>query len=320
MPPGILIFEDPPQHTVHRGLLSRVFTPKRMNALEPKVREFCARALDPLVGAGALRLRRRSRRPDADAHDRDAARHPRVRPGGGPGPRRRLVAHRARRADGRRRPTTSGRATFFADYVDWRVDHPSDDLMTDLLQRRVRGRDGNDPPADPRRGAHVRERAVRRGERDHQPPHRLDGQGAGRAPRPAARAGRGPLARAEHDRGAPALRAADAPRGPVRDAATSSCTARRCPAGSAMLCLSGSANRDERQVPRRRPLRHPPPDRPAPHVRLRHPLLPRRRARPPRGPGRPRRGAARASPSGTSTGTTPGGRPRRRCGAGSRCR
>ena len=30
MPPGVLIFEDPPLHTVHRGLLSRVFTPRKM--------------------------------------------------------------------------------------------------------------------------------------------------------------------------------------------------------------------------------------------------------------------------------------------------
>ena len=51
MPPGMLIFEDPPLHTVHRSLLSRVFTPRRMAALEPKIREFCARSLDPLVGA-----------------------------------------------------------------------------------------------------------------------------------------------------------------------------------------------------------------------------------------------------------------------------
>ena len=43
MPPGILIFEDPPSHTVHRSLLSRVFTPKRVVELEPKIREFCAR-------------------------------------------------------------------------------------------------------------------------------------------------------------------------------------------------------------------------------------------------------------------------------------
>jgi cytochrome P450 len=52
IPPGVILFEDPPVHTVHRGLLSRVFTPRKMNALEPKIRELCARALDPLVGAG----------------------------------------------------------------------------------------------------------------------------------------------------------------------------------------------------------------------------------------------------------------------------
>src|SRR5215470_1858323 len=52
MPPGTLIFEDPPVHTIHRSLLSRVFTPRRVAALEPKIREFCARSLDPLVGTG----------------------------------------------------------------------------------------------------------------------------------------------------------------------------------------------------------------------------------------------------------------------------
>src|SRR3546814_11413745 len=36
---------------MHRGLLSRVFTPRRMAALEDQVRAFCARSLDPLVGA-----------------------------------------------------------------------------------------------------------------------------------------------------------------------------------------------------------------------------------------------------------------------------
>ena len=54
IPPGIVLFEDPPIHDVHRGLLSRVFTPKKMNAIEPKVREFCARTLDPLRDAGGF--------------------------------------------------------------------------------------------------------------------------------------------------------------------------------------------------------------------------------------------------------------------------
>ena len=54
MPPGSIIFEDPPTHDVHRGLLSRVFTPRKVSALEPKIREFCARSLDPLIGTGGF--------------------------------------------------------------------------------------------------------------------------------------------------------------------------------------------------------------------------------------------------------------------------
>ena len=44
IPPGIILFEDPPAHDLHRGLLSRVFTPRRMGEIEPQARAFCARA------------------------------------------------------------------------------------------------------------------------------------------------------------------------------------------------------------------------------------------------------------------------------------
>ena len=54
MPPGMFIFEDPPDHDLHRGLLSRVFTPRRMAAIEPQVRDYAARTLDPLVGRGGF--------------------------------------------------------------------------------------------------------------------------------------------------------------------------------------------------------------------------------------------------------------------------
>src|ERR1019366_1494096 len=54
LPQGVFICEDPPAHSAHRGLLARVFTPKKMNALEPQIREFCAHALDPLVGSGGF--------------------------------------------------------------------------------------------------------------------------------------------------------------------------------------------------------------------------------------------------------------------------
>ena len=54
MPPGIILMEDPPIHDLHRSLLSRVFTPKKMKAIEPKVRAYCAEVLDPLVGTGGF--------------------------------------------------------------------------------------------------------------------------------------------------------------------------------------------------------------------------------------------------------------------------
>jgi cytochrome P450 len=132
MPPGVVIFEDPPQHTVHRGLLSRVFTPRKMNALEPKVRDFCARALDPLVGAGRFdfvadlgaqvpmrtigMLLGVPESAQEEARDRaDAAL--RTEPG-----KPMDMEH-----------MTIGEGDFFADYIDWRAAHPSDDLMTELL-------------------------------------------------------------------------------------------------------------------------------------------------------------------------------------------
>jgi cytochrome P450 len=132
MPPGVLIFEDPPTHTVHRSLLSRVFTPKQMYALEPKIREFCVESLDRLVGAarfdfvadlgaqmpmrvigmllGIPEQDQEAIRDQADANLRTR-----------PGEPQQFTADFA-----------SGE--MFAEYVEWRADHPSDDLMTQLLQ------------------------------------------------------------------------------------------------------------------------------------------------------------------------------------------
>ena len=50
MPPGTFIFEDPPLHTMHRGVVARIFSPRRMNGLDSMIREFTARTLDSLVG------------------------------------------------------------------------------------------------------------------------------------------------------------------------------------------------------------------------------------------------------------------------------
>ena len=40
-------------------------------------------------------------------------------------------------------------AAWFNEYLDWREQNPSDDVMTQLMKLRVRGRDGHDANAAP---------------------------------------------------------------------------------------------------------------------------------------------------------------------------
>src|SRR6516165_6145457 len=54
MPRGVMMFQDPPEHSMLRGLMSRVFTPRRMAAIEDQIRQYCIRCLDPLVGSGGF--------------------------------------------------------------------------------------------------------------------------------------------------------------------------------------------------------------------------------------------------------------------------
>jgi cytochrome P450 len=137
IPPGIILFEDPPMHDLHRGLLSRVFTPRRMAAIEPLVRQFCAAALDHLSGADEL---------DVIA---DLGILVPMRTIGY------LLGIPEEAQEGIRRNTDDqlslkdGKPVDFdmrsfsdtnemvAEYIDWRADHPSDDLMTELLNAEV---------------------------------------------------------------------------------------------------------------------------------------------------------------------------------------
>ncbi|HEY3701643.1 MAG TPA: cytochrome P450, partial [Acidimicrobiales bacterium] len=50
----MMIFMDPPEHDRLRQLVSRAFTPKRVAALEERVREVCREYLDPQVGGGGF--------------------------------------------------------------------------------------------------------------------------------------------------------------------------------------------------------------------------------------------------------------------------
>ncbi len=143
IPRGSIIFEDPPDHDLYRGLLSRVFTPRKMGAIEPKVREFCARCLDPLVGTGGFDFIR-----DLGAQmptrtigmllgipeqDQDALRD-RIDEG------LRLEDGTMPDVDLENRGYNQSEA--FAQYIDWRAEHPSDDLMTELLQAEFEDAEG----------------------------------------------------------------------------------------------------------------------------------------------------------------------------------
>jgi len=142
MPPGTIIFEDPPIHDLHRSLLGRVFTPKKMAAIEPQVRAFCAATLDPLVGGDRFDF---------------------VRDLGAEMPMRTIgmllgipeadqVALRERIDESIRLADGSGegieveaamaQSELFADYIDYRVEHPSDDLITELLHAELEELDG----------------------------------------------------------------------------------------------------------------------------------------------------------------------------------
>src|SRR5215207_163583 len=132
LPSGVILFEDPPDHTNHRGLMSRVFTPRRMAALEGQVRDFCARILDPLVGssgfdviaelASVMPMRVIGMLLGIPEADQIAVREKTDSD---------LRTRRGEPMKVRQEKVANG--DMFAEYIDWRAKHPSDDLMTRLL-------------------------------------------------------------------------------------------------------------------------------------------------------------------------------------------
>ena len=260
LPPGVILFEDPPIHTMHRGLMSRVFTPRAHGRARGPGARVLRRLPRPAGRLRRVRHRRRARVDDAHARDRHAPRHPRAGPGRRPQQDRRQPAHRARQADGRQAGRVAN-GDMFADYIDWRAEAPVRRPDDAAAQRRVRGRARRDAHAHPPGGAHVHRGDRRRRQRDDGAAHRVAGQGARRAPRPAARRGRGPLAAPERDRRDAAVRAHRARHRPGTSRRTSSTTAPPCPAGSADPAAHGvgqprpapiRAPRRVRRPPRRR--------------------------------------------------------------------
>jgi len=132
MPPGVFINEDPPLHTIHRALVSRAFMPKKMRALENKVRAFCTACLDPLTDRQSFdfvidlgrELPMRTIGMLAGIPDSEQ-------------PSVRAEAHRVLRNEpGKPLPVNKDHyfdGDMFTEYVAWREKNPSDDLITELL-------------------------------------------------------------------------------------------------------------------------------------------------------------------------------------------
>jgi cytochrome P450 len=142
IPPGTILFEDPPLHDAHRALLARLFTPRRIAELEPQVRAYCARSLDPLVGSGGfdfiadlgsqMPMRVIGMLLGIPEEDQEALRD-RIDAG-------LSLDEGAPRGSGDRKRSEGAGNLFsgsrFPEYIEWRRKNPSDDLMTELLNAR----------------------------------------------------------------------------------------------------------------------------------------------------------------------------------------
>ena len=161
LPPGMILMEDPPEHDVHRGLMSRVFTPKAMNAIEPKVREFCARTLDPLVGSGrfdfvtdlgaVMPMRTIGYLLGIPEQDQEA-----IRDALDEGMR---ITEDGQLPESDYATSAGDMFAVFAEYIEWRAEHPSDDLMTKLLNAEFEDDTGTVRRLTSRGGPHLRRAA-----------------------------------------------------------------------------------------------------------------------------------------------------------------
>jgi cytochrome P450 len=136
MPPGSFIFEDPPAHDLHRGLLSRVFTPRRVAGLEPKVREFCGTGhFDFIHDLGAyMPMRTIGMLLGVPEDDQEALREA-IDEG--------LRLESDDMTDPLERMENAlSQSSVFAEYIDWRAENPADDLMTELLNAEYEDIDG----------------------------------------------------------------------------------------------------------------------------------------------------------------------------------
>lgn len=142
IPPGVILFEDPPIHDLHRRLLSGVFTPRRMAAIEPLAREFCRHALDALAGQdtfdfiadlGALMPMRTIGYLLGIPEESQAS----IRRNTD-----KLLELKQAAPQQVAEDMMTRQSRLLEEFIDWRYDHPADDLMTELVNAEVEEADG----------------------------------------------------------------------------------------------------------------------------------------------------------------------------------
>ncbi|HET6951629.1 MAG TPA: cytochrome P450 [Acidimicrobiales bacterium] len=133
MPEGLFIFEDPPLHAIHRSLVSRLFTPRAVSRIEPQIRELFDGAAAALVGrdrfdfvkdfANMLPIQVIGMLLGLPSADHAALRDAFFRS------QNEATADPDRDALG----GIAEAAVWFNEYLDERAANPADDLMTQLL-------------------------------------------------------------------------------------------------------------------------------------------------------------------------------------------
>jgi cytochrome P450 len=133
MPPGLFISEDPPMHTMHRGIVSRLFTPRTVSGLEPEIRRLSNEIVDGLFGRDGFDFMRDFALqlpvqvigmlvgvPRQDQADLLAVFQKNLHEGSAD-PEQQLLQG------------ILDSAAWFNEYLDWREKNPSDDVMTQLM-------------------------------------------------------------------------------------------------------------------------------------------------------------------------------------------
>jgi len=133
MPEGLFIFEDPPGHPIHRRLVSRLFTPKAINRLEPMITKLFHEHAESLVGrerfdyvkdfANYLPISVIGMLFGLPEKDHKALRDT----------FHRTMHDGTQDRDGDALGGIAEVGGFFSEYLDYRAEHPTDDLMTELL-------------------------------------------------------------------------------------------------------------------------------------------------------------------------------------------